>query len=122
MRTYTAPVITGAHAILYSSEADAVRVFLRDTLELSGIDGGGGWTIFALPPAEVAVHPTEEGSRHELYLMCDDIDATVAQLNAKGVTTSAVVDAGWGRRIAVTLPDGSQLAIYEPRHPTAHPR
>ena len=115
-------MITGAHTILYSTDADAVRAFLRDKLELPGMDAGEGWTIFALPPAELAVHPVEHGSRHELYLMCDDIDATVAQLNAKGVTTSDVVDAGWGRRIAVALPDGSQLAIYEPRHPTAHPR
>ena|ERR1700754_2774303 len=116
-------MITGAHAIIYSTAAEAVRRFFDEVLELPSVDAGGGWTIFALPPAEVAVHPAERGSEHELYLMCDDIDATVAVLRRKGVeSVGEIVDAGWGRRVSVGLPDGSELGIYEPRHPTAHAR
>jgi hypothetical protein len=118
-----ADMITGAHAIIYSSDADAVRRFFDAVLELPSVDAGGGWTIFALPPAEVAVHPADRGSEHELYLMCDDIDATIADLRRKGVESiGEVVQAGWGRRVGVGLPDGSEIAIYEPRHPTAHAR
>lgn len=112
-------MISGAHAIVYSTDPDGVRAFLRDVLELPGIDAGDGWPVFALPPAEIAVHPVERGSSHELYLMCDDIEATVADLRRKDVQIDGdIVDAGWGRRITVRLPDGSPLSIYEPRHAT----
>ena len=82
-------MITGAHAIIYSRDADADRAFLADVLELPYVDAGDGWLIFALPPAEVATHPTDGAGRHELYLMCDDIRATVAELEAKGVRSAA---------------------------------
>ncbi|GAA3389517.1 hypothetical protein GCM10020369_39950 [Cryptosporangium minutisporangium] len=84
------------------------------------MDAGGGWLIFALPPGELAVHPTEDDGRHELYLMCDDIDATIADLHAKGVECTEVTDQGWGLLTSITLPGGMQLGLYEPKHPTAH--
>jgi hypothetical protein len=113
-------MITGAHAIIYTKDAGGVRAFLRDTLGLSSVDAGGGWLIFALPPAEVAVHPTDGEARHELYLMCDDITATVAELEAKGARfSSPVSDQGWGLLTSLTLPGGVELGLYEPRHPTA---
>jgi catechol 2,3-dioxygenase-like lactoylglutathione lyase family enzyme len=113
-------VINGMHAIVFSPEAEKVRAFFGDVLGLSSVDAGGGWLIFALPPAELAVHPSGEGSRHELYLMCDDIRATLAELAAKGVEIAREVsDQGWGLLAAVRLPDGSEFPIYEPRHPTA---
>ncbi|MDX6718292.1 MAG: hypothetical protein QOJ63_546, partial [Solirubrobacteraceae bacterium] len=90
-------MITGVHAVMFSRDADGLRAFLRDVLGLFGVDAGGGWLIFALPPAELAAHPSEAGGRHELYLMCDDIAATVAQLQAKGVEfTRPVSDEGFG--------------------------
>jgi len=113
-------MITGAHAVMFSGDADALRAFLRDTLGLDHVDAGGGWLIFALPPAELAVHPADGDHRHELYLMCDDIEATVAELRAKGVEfTREIQDAGWGRITAMRVPGGGELALYEPRHPTA---
>jgi predicted enzyme related to lactoylglutathione lyase len=112
-------VITGVHAIVFSPEADQVRAFLRDVLGLSSTDAGGGWLIFALPPAELAVHPADGATRHELYLMCDDIHATLAELQGKGVEVAKdVADQGWGLLAAIRLPDGSELPIYEPRHPS----
>ncbi len=112
-------MITGVHAIVFSPEADQVRAFLRDVLGLSSADAGGGWLIFALPPAELAVHPADGATRHELYLMCDDIHATLAELQGKGVEVAKdVADQGWGLLAAIRLPDGSELPIYEPRHPS----
>ncbi|HXS63822.1 MAG TPA: VOC family protein [Streptosporangiaceae bacterium] len=114
-------MITGVHALIFSPEAERVRSFLSDTLGLSSVDAGGGWPIFALPPAELAVHPAEGGSRHELYLMCDDIGATLADLTARGVEVSQEPsDKGWGVLASIRLPDGTELSIYEPRHPTPH--
>jgi hypothetical protein len=113
-------VITGAHAILYSSDADADRAFLRDLLGTTTVDAGGGWLILALPPAEVAVHPTDGPARHELYLLCDDIEATHAALTARGVVVEGgISDEGWGRLITLPLPGGGALGVYEPRHPVA---
>lgn len=109
-------MLTGAHAILYSSNADADRAFFRDVLKLENVDVGGGWLIFALPPAEVAVHPAAEGGRHELYLMCDDIAAFVGEMKTRGVSCSAVSDQRWGLLTEVTLPGGGKLGIYQPRH------
>jgi predicted enzyme related to lactoylglutathione lyase len=114
-------VITGVHAIVFSSEAEKVRAFFGDVLGLSSLDAGGGWLIFALPPAELAVHPVEgDGdTRHELYLMCDNIQATLAELKDKGVEVAReVTDQGWGLLAAICLPDGSEFPIYEPRHPS----
>lgn len=111
-------VITGTHAIIYNKDAQALRDFFRDVLEFDSVDAGGGWLIFALPPAELGVHPTEaEGGGHELYLMCDDITATVKALEGKGVEfVRPIEDAGWGQVTAMRLPGGGELGIYEPRH------
>jgi predicted enzyme related to lactoylglutathione lyase len=118
-RATLAGVITGVHAIVFSSDADRVRAFLADVLNLRSADAGGGWPIFALPPAELAVHPADSGSRHELYLMCDDIHATLAELRAKGVEVARdISDQGWGLLAAIRLPDGAEFPIYQPRHPS----
>ncbi len=110
-------MITGIHAIVYSPDAEKVRAFFADVLGLPSADAGGGWLIFALPPAELAVHPAAGDGRHELYLMCDDIHATLAELRAKGVEVArGVSDQGWGLLAAIRLPDGGELPIYEPRH------
>ena len=112
-------MITGMHAIVFSSEADQVRAFFKDTLGLPSVNAGGGWLIFALPPAELAVHPADGETRHELYLMCDDIHATLADLRDKGIEVAQdVTDQGWGLLAAIRLPDGSQFPIYQPRHPS----
>jgi catechol 2,3-dioxygenase-like lactoylglutathione lyase family enzyme len=111
-------VITGMHAIVFSAEAEKVRAFFADVLGMPSVDAGGGWLIFALPPAELAVHPADGETRHELYLMCDDIRATLADLRARGVEVAREVsDQGWGLLAAIRLPDGSEFPIYEPRHP-----
>lgn len=111
-------MINGVHAVLFTRDADALRAFLRDVLELPSVDAGGGWPIFGLPPAELAAHPSDEAGAGELYLMCDDIEATVADLAAKGVELSGPVrDEGWGLVTAITLPGGGELGLYEPRHP-----
>ena len=115
-------MITGVHAIVFSPEAEKVRAFFADVLGLPSADAGGGWPIFALPPAELAVHPAEDGGRQQIYLMCDDIQATLAELRGKGVEVAQEVsDQRWGLLGAIRRPDGTELAIYEPRHP-APPR
>jgi catechol 2,3-dioxygenase-like lactoylglutathione lyase family enzyme len=112
-------VITGVHAIIFANDPEQVRVFMRDTLGFPSVDAGGGWPIFALPPAELAAHPTEEVAHHELYLMCDDIHATVAQLKAKGVEfTKEITEERFGLITSLKLPGGDELALYEPRHPS----
>ena len=111
--------ISGAHVIIYSADAGADRDFLRDVLRYPHVDVGGGWLIFKLPPAEVAVHPSEGAAAHELYLMCDDIDETVAELGAQGVEFADIAEEQWGRVSSLRLPGGSDLGIYEPRHPRA---
>lgn len=118
-------MIRGAHLLLYSKRAEKVRAFLRDVLGLKSVDAGEGWLIFGLPPAEVGVHPTLEpgdAGRVELHLMCDDLARTMASLKRKGVRfTSPVADRGYGLVTAFRLPDGTDLGLYEPRHPTAIP-
>ena len=112
-------MITGAHAVLFTTDADADRGFFRDVLEFPSVDAGGGWLIFGLPPAELAAHPADENGRHELYLMCDDIEATLAELEGKGVlVTQPVSDEGWGRLARIAVPGLGELGIYEPRHPS----
>ena len=114
-------MINGLHAIMFSPDAEKVRTFLADVLDLPAVDAGGGWPIFAMPPAELAVHPADGAARHELYLMCDDIQATLAELRDKGVEIARdVSDQGWGRLAAIRLPDGTELPVYEPRHPSPH--
>lgn len=113
-------MITGVHALIYTKDAEALRAFFRDTLGFGSVDAGGGWLIFALPPAELGIHPDDEGGSHELYLMCDDIEATLAELRANGVeTVGEVEDRGFGLAAALAIPGGGTLGIYEPRHPTA---
>jgi catechol 2,3-dioxygenase-like lactoylglutathione lyase family enzyme len=112
-------VITGIHAVVFSPEAEKVRAFFADTLGMPSADAGAGWLIFALPPAELAVHPSSGDSQHQLYLMCDDIHATLAELSGKGAEIAQEVrDQGWGLLAAVRLPDGSEFPIYQPRHPS----
>jgi len=112
-------MIFGAHIIVYSRDAEADRAFLRDTLGFRSVDAGHGWLIFALPPAEIAVHPDDGGGRHELYLMCDDLKAEMAALAAKGVACSKVHHERWGSVTNIQLPGGGQVGLYEPRHPMA---
>lgn len=111
--------IIGLHAIVYSKKDEATRKFFRDVLGFPSVDAGHGWLIFAMPPAELAVHPSEDDEYRELYLMCDDIEATRAELKRKGVESSPPQDRPWGRITQVRLPSGGELGIYEPRHPTA---
>src|SRR3954452_22044361 len=114
------PVIRGAHLILYSSDAEADRALLADLLDLPAVDAGGGWLILQLPPAEVAVHPAETAGATELYLVCDDLDESMGELTAKGVTFDGPVsEQRWGRLASIVLPGGGRLGIYEARHPTA---
>jgi len=114
-------MIFGAHVIIYSKDATADRTFFREVLGFPSIDEGHGWLIFALPPAEVAVHPVEEAERHELYFMCDDLKAEISALGKKGVQCSEVQEARWGSIIKIRLPGGSEVGLYEPKHPTALP-
>src|SRR5262245_62148841 len=114
-------MFSGAHVVLYSSDPEADRVFLREILGFRGVDAGEGWLIFQLPPAEAAVHPTEGQPKHELYLMCPDIETALADLAAKGVTIAhAVSDMSWGLWASIKLPSGAALSLYQPRHPTAY--
>ena len=113
-------MILGAHVILYSSDAEADRAFLADLLGRPSVDAGGGWTILQLPPGEVAVHPAETSGTVELYLVCDDVERTVADLTARGIPVlDPVTDQGWGRLTAIGLPGGGRVGLYEARHPTA---
>jgi len=112
--------IFGAHVLIYSKNAPKLRAFFRKTLGLSAVDAGRGWLIFALPPAELGIHPTNKSGRHELCLMCDDIEATVKELKRKGVRFGGpIVDQGWGLLTSIKISGGDELALYEPRHPLA---
>jgi len=112
-------MIFGAHMIVYSKDAEADRAFFRDTLGFKSVDAGRGWLIFALPPAEAAIHPSEENGVHELYLLCDDVKAEMASLAAKGVTCSELHEERWGSITRISLPGGGQVGLYQPKHPTA---
>jgi hypothetical protein len=117
--------IIGAHMLLYSSEADALRTMLRDAFGFRAVDAGGGWLIFALPPAELGVHPAEgptyeSGVRHQVAFMCDDIRATIAELRSKGVRIDGEAsEESYGITAMMTLPGGVEVMLYEPRHPMA---
>jgi catechol 2,3-dioxygenase-like lactoylglutathione lyase family enzyme len=112
-------VISGAHVIVYSRDAEADRAFMRDVLGLPSTDVGGGWLIFALPPSEVAVHPHEKNDLHELFLLVDDVDAFIATMRGRSVTCSPITEQSWGRLTKVTLPGGGTLAAYQPKHEPA---
>jgi hypothetical protein len=117
----------GTHLLLYSRDAEADRAFLRDVLEIPTVDAGEGWLIFAMPPAEMGIHPGESVIEHAganlaagtVYLMCRDLRAVIKKLEAKGVTCSPVQEAGWGTVTSIPLPGGSSLGLYEPHHPLA---
>jgi len=112
--------ITGAHVLLYTPEADALRAVLRDVIGWEHVEAHEGWLIFALPPAELGVHPSEGSTHHELSLMCDDIEATKADLAAKGIEFHGEPeDMGFGVGLTMVLPGGVEVLLYEPRHPTA---
>ncbi len=122
-------MINGAHFLLYSKDPDADRTFLRDVLEFRSVDAGGGWLIFALPPAEIAVHPIEDDAPPQnadgqvvgasLYLMCDDLDSTMKSLESRNVLCSEVNEAPWGIVTTFRLPSGGEIGLYQPTHPTA---
>ena len=112
-------MIYGTHVIVYSKNADADRAFLRNVLRFQSVDAGHGWLIFALPPAEAAVHPSDGASAHELYFMCDDLKAEMASLARMGVACSDVQEQRWGSITRMKLPGGSEVGIYQPKHPTA---
>lgn len=112
-------MINGAHVVIYSKDAEADRAFFKDVLEWPHVDVGHGWLIFRLPPAEVAVHPGEEGGTHELYFMCDDLSATMAGLAGRGVECSEVSQEPWGSLTHLQLPGGGRVGLYQPRHERA---
>ena len=109
-------MINGMHAVVFSTDAEADRAFLRDVLQLPNVDVGGGWLIFGLPPSEVAVHPAERNDAHQLYLMCDDLDAVLAALRERGFATDPVDEQPWGSVSHLTLPGGGKLGVYQPKH------
>jgi catechol 2,3-dioxygenase-like lactoylglutathione lyase family enzyme len=112
-------MIFGAHVIIYSKDAEADRTFFREVLGFSSVDAGHGWLIFALPPAELAVHPAETEERHELYFMCNDLKAEISALAKKGVRCSEVKEARWGSAATIRLPGGGEAGLYQPKHPMA---
>ena len=113
-------MINGVHALIYAKDADKVRAFFRDILKFPSVDAGHGWLIFALPPAELGIHPTDEDNHRELYLMCDDVAATIKELKAKGVEFARpITEAGFGLMTSIKLPGGGELGLYQPKHPTA---
>ncbi|MFO0840745.1 MAG: extradiol dioxygenase [Phycisphaerae bacterium] len=113
-------MINGAHMLVYTSDVDGARKLFRDVLKLPNVDVGQGWLIFALPPSEIAFHPAEShkgDGRHEIYLMCEDINATVAALKKSGVEiTTPVSDQGWGLLTSIRVPGGGEMGLYQPRH------
>ena len=110
-------MITGMHALIYSRHAEKIQQFLRD-VGLQSVDAGEGWPIFAAPPTELAVHPTEGDSSHELYFICDDVNATISELQKRGASATPVQDRGWGLVTTLTLPGGEEIGLYEARHPS----
>ena len=112
-------MISGTHIVVYSKDVEADRAFFRDTLGFQSVDGGHGWLIFALPPAEAAFHPSDENDVHELYFMCDDLEAEMASLVKKQLTCSTVQEARWGSIAKMRLPGGGEVGLYQPKHPTA---
>jgi hypothetical protein len=109
-------MIIGAHSIIYSTNPELDRAFFRDVLKFPSVDIGDGWLVFGLPPAEVAVHPSEKNDVHELYLMCDDVQALTAEMKQHNIVYSEVQNQAWGLLIHLSLPGGGRLGIYEPRH------
>jgi hypothetical protein len=111
-------MIHGAHVIIHSKDPEADRAFFRDVLEYESVDAGHGWLIFALPPSEVAVHPSDENDSDELFLMCDDVHALIAEMKQKKVKCSPVDEQRWGSITRLALPGGGTLGVYQPKHPS----
>ena len=111
-------MINGAHIVIYTKDPEADRTFFRDVLEFSSVDAGQGWLIFAMPPLEAAFHDSEKNDQHELYLMCDDIAATLKDLRSKNVKVSEVNEQRWGKLATFTLPGGGKIGVYQPKHPS----
>lgn len=112
-------MISGAHVIIYSVDAEADRAFFRDVLGFPSVDAGQGWLIFALPPAEIALHPAADNGKQEIYMMCDDVAATIQTLERQKVKCEPVADLGWGLLTHLSLPGGGRLGLYQPKHPVA---
>lgn len=112
-------MITGAHVIIYTKDAEADRAFFRDVFGFRSVDAGQGWLIFALPPSEAAFHPADQNGAHEVYLMCDDLGKEIQSLQGRGVTCSAIHEERWGSVTRITLPGGGKLGLYQPRHKTS---
>lgn len=113
-------MIKGIHALIYATDAARTRAFFQDVLQLPSVDAGEGWLIFALPPAELGIHPDETKTFHALSLMCDDVEKTIAELRSKGVEfTQPVVDRGYGLVTALRIPGGGEMTLYQPKHPLA---
>jgi catechol 2,3-dioxygenase-like lactoylglutathione lyase family enzyme len=110
-------MISGAHVVIYSKNAEADRAFFRDVLKFNSVDAGQGWLIFALPPSEAAFHPSEKNNVHELYFTCEDLNATIAMLKSAQVKTGDTHEERWGVVTTLTLPGGGQIGLYQPRHP-----
>jgi catechol 2,3-dioxygenase-like lactoylglutathione lyase family enzyme len=112
-------MISGAHVIVYSKDAEADRTFFRDVLDFKSVDAGHGWLIFALPASEAAFHPSDKNGPHELYFMCDNLKSEMAALAKKGVACSKVHEERWGSITTLRLPGGGEIGLYQPKHPTA---
>jgi catechol 2,3-dioxygenase-like lactoylglutathione lyase family enzyme len=115
-------MLTGAHIVVYSKDAEADRAFFKDTLGFRWVDAGHHWLIFAVPAAEVAFHPHDQNNRHEMFFTCDDIDAQVAALQKKGVQVDKISEEQWGTRTTISLPGGGAIGLYEPKHPVTFGR
>lgn len=113
-------LFNGVHALIYAEDAEKARAFFKDALGFSSVDAGQGWLLFTPPPAELGIHPAgDDGVRHQLYLMCDDVKATVAELKKKRVKCASIKDAGWGLLTSMSIPSGGTIGLYQPKHPTA---
>ena len=122
-------MIIGTHVLFYSTNPEADRAFFRDVLGFRSVDAGEGWLIFAMPPAEAALHPSDGGfwqshaGRHMMgaviYLMCDDLHSLIKSLEAKHVQCTEIEEEPWGIRTSIPLPSGSEIGLYQPKHPTA---
>jgi hypothetical protein len=111
-------MINGAHIVIHTKDSEADRAFFRDVFKFSSVDAGHGWLIFAMPPLEAAFHDSEHNDRHDLYLMCDDLAATLQDLKSKKVKVSDVSEQRWGKLASFTLPGGGKIGVYEPKHPS----
>jgi catechol 2,3-dioxygenase-like lactoylglutathione lyase family enzyme len=112
-------MIFGAHVIVFTHDAEADRAFFRDVLDMASVDSGGGWLIFEMPPSEIAFHPTDGGPTNEIYLLCDDLVVEMQRLESQGVAFSQVDEERWGTVTRFTLPGGTTIGLYQPKHPTA---